>query len=139
MGWGFFCCCFFLEGGGGLLLLGFFGLLVLCVCVCFLFFFCFFFCLFVCFLFLVTIIHPSRMSGSFESVRWNVRVHRLDLGLHSHPKELWGNGVRTHVNSKRKKIPSTGKKISPEEDRTHDAASSRTASPALFQRAILGP
>ena len=27
------------------------------------------------------------MSGSFESVRWNARVHRLDLGLYSHPKE----------------------------------------------------
>ena len=47
-------------------------------------------------------IHPSRtwMSGSFGSV---------------HQKEFWGNGVRTHVNSKGKipfkgKIPSTGKK-----------------------------
>ena len=42
------------------------------------------------------------MSGSFESVRWNARVHRLDLGLHSHLKEFWGNGVRTHNNSKGK-------------------------------------
>ena len=48
------------------------------------------------------------MSGSFESLRWNACVHRLDLGLYSHPKEFWGNGVRTHVNSK-EKIPSTGK------------------------------
>ena len=55
-------------------------------------------------------IHPSRtwMSESFESVQWNACVHKLDLGLHSHPKEFWGNGVRTHVNSKGK-IPSTGK------------------------------
>ena len=55
-------------------------------------------------------IHPSRTwtSGSFESVRWNACVHRLDLGLYSHPKEFWGNGVWTHVNSKGK-IPSTGK------------------------------
>ena len=44
----------------------------------------------------------------FESVRWNACVHRLDLGLYSHPKEFWGNGVWTHVNSKGK-IPSTGK------------------------------
>ena len=51
------------------------------------------------------------MSGSFESVRWNACVHRLDLGLYSHPKEILGNGVRTHVNSKGK-IPSTGKKKS---------------------------
>ena len=35
-------------------------------------------------------------------------VHRLDLSLYSHPKEFWGNGVRTHVNSKGK-ISSTGK------------------------------
>ena len=53
-------------------------------------------------------IHPSRTwtSGSFESVRWNACVHRLDLGLYSHPKEFLGNGVWTHVNSKGK-IPST--------------------------------
>ena len=28
----------------------------------------------------------------------------------SHPKEFLGNGIRTHVNSKGKKFPSTGKK-----------------------------
>ena len=37
----------------------------------------------------------------FESVRWNACVHRLDLGLYSHPK-VSGNGVRSHVNSKGK-------------------------------------
>ena len=47
------------------------------------------------------------MSGPFESVRWNACVHRLDLGLYSHPKEFWGNGARTHVNSKGK-TSSTG-------------------------------
>ena len=37
-------------------------------------------------------IHPSRTwtSGSFESVRWNACMHRLDLGLYSHPKEFFG-------------------------------------------------
>ena len=35
------------------------------------------------------------MSGSFESVQWNASVHRLDLGLYSHPKEFGGNGFRT--------------------------------------------
>ena len=45
---------------------------------------------------------------SFESVRWNACVHRLDLSLHSHPKEFWGNGVKTNVNSMGK-IPSTRK------------------------------
>ena len=44
---------------------------------------------------------------SFESVRWNACVHRLDLGLYSHPKKFLGYGVRTHFNSKGK-IPSTG-------------------------------
>ena len=48
-------------------------------------------------------IHPSRtwMSGSFESVQWNACVHRLDLGLYSHPKEFLWNEVRTQG-----KIPS---------------------------------
>ena len=42
--------------------------------------------------FFVSGIHPSRTwtSGSFESVRWNACMHRLDLGLYSHPKEFWG-------------------------------------------------
>ena len=46
-------------------------------------------------------IHPprTRMLVSFESVRWNARVSRLELGLYCHPKEFLGNGVRTHVNS----------------------------------------
>ena len=53
--------------------------------------------------------HLSRtwMSGSFEFVWWNACAHRLDLGLSSHPKQFLGNGVRTHVSSKRR-IPSTG-------------------------------
>ena len=38
------------------------------------------------------------MSGSFESVRWNACVHRLDLGLYSYLK-VFRNGVRTNVNS----------------------------------------
>ena len=45
------------------------------------------------------------MPGSSECLRWNVCVHRLDLGLYSHPKEFWGNGVRTQVNSKGKSLP----------------------------------
>ena len=34
-------------------------------------------------------VYPSRtcMSASFESMQWNISVHRLDLGLYSHPKE----------------------------------------------------
>ena len=45
------------------------------------------------------------MSGSFVSVRWNACVHRVDLGLFSHPKEFLGNGFKTHVSSIGKKIP----------------------------------
>ena len=55
-------------------------------------------------------------------------VHRLDLGLYSHPKEFLGSGVRTHVTSQ-VKIPSTeGSDVV----RTRDAASRRTASPAHY-------
>ena len=54
------------------------------------------FFLLLCFVVVVVVvvfasIHPSR-TGSFESVRWNACVHRLELGLYSHPKEFWGNG-----------------------------------------------
>ena len=75
-------------------------------------------------------------------MRSNACVHRLDLGLYSHPKEFWGgggegggrNGVRTYVNFKIKKTPTLyRKKLSPEEDRTQDAESSRTASPRHYQ------
>ena len=81
--------------------------------------------------------HPSRtwMSGSVESVRRNAYVHWLDLGLYSHPKEFWGNEVRTHVNSKGK-IPSTG---SSEEGRPCDAALHRTASPTHYRLSYSGP
>ena len=65
------------------------------------------------------------MSGSFQSVRWNACVHRLDLDLYSHRKEFLENGVKTHVNSKGK-IASTR---CSEEGRTGNTASGRTASP----------
>ena len=67
----------------------------------------------------VASIHLSRtwMSGSFESMRWNACVHRLNLSLYSHPKQFWGNGVRIHVTS-RGKSP-LQEKYSSEEDRTH--------------------
>ena len=82
-------------------------------------------------------IHPfrARTSGSFESVRRNACVHWIDLGLYSHPKEFWRNGVRTQVNSKGK-ILSTG---SSEEDRSHDAVSHRTASPTRYRLSYFGP
>ena len=78
----------------------------------------------------VTGIHPSRtwMSGSFESIQWNVCVHRLDLGLYSHPKEFLGNGVRTHSNSM-EILHSTG---GSEEGRTRGAALRRTVSPTHY-------
>ena len=59
------------------------------------------------------------MSGFFESLQWNACVYRLDLGLFSHPKEVVGNGIRTHANCRRK-IPSTK---GSEEGQTSNAAS----------------
>ena len=47
--------------------------------------------------------YSTLTSRSFESMRWNACVHRLDLGLFSHSKESGGNGVRAYVNSKGKK------------------------------------
>ena len=83
-------------------------------------------------------IHPSRAwtPGSFESVRWNACVHRLDLGLYSHPKEFGGrgDGVWTHVNSKGK-IPSTGK--CPQ--RRIELADAVDSEPKHYQRAIPAP
>ena len=57
--------------------------------------------------FCVADIRPSRtwMSGSFESVRWNDCVHRLDLGLYSHPKEFWGGMESEHMLTPREKSP----------------------------------
>ena len=78
-------------------------------------------------------IHPSRtrVSGSFESMRWNA----YRLCLYSHLRKFLGNGVRTHVNSKRK-IPSTE---GSEEVQTRDAASHRTASPTHYRLSYVGP
>ena len=45
------------------------------------------------------------MSGSFESVRWNVCVHRLDLGLCSHPKEFFVGMVLETMLTPREKSP----------------------------------
>ena len=50
------------------------------------------------------------MSESFESVRWNACVHRLDFGLYSRPKEFGGMGSEPTL-TPREKIPSTRKKI----------------------------
>ena len=77
-------------------------------------------------------------------------MHRLDLGLYSHSKEVfvffWGGGgvgeggrgwggVRTHVNSKRKKIFHRDS----EEGRTRDALSCRTAGPTHYLLSSSGP
>ena len=70
----------------------------------------------------------------WESVRGNACVHRLDLGLYSHPKEFLGNGVWTHVNSKGK-IPSTG--TCPQ--RRIEPATLWTASPSTTNWAIPVP
>ena len=57
----------------------------------------------------------------------------IDLGSYSHPKEYWGNGVRTNMNSKGK-IPEAHK-----ENRVRDAASHRTASSTHNRLSYSGP
>ena len=82
-------------------------------------------------------IHLSRTwtSGSFESMQCNACVHRLDLGLYSHWKGVWGNGVRICVYSMGK-LPSIE---CSEENRSHNAASCRTASPTHYWVSCSGP
>ena len=75
------------------------------------------------------------MSGSFESVRWNACMHRLDLGLYS---QVFLEMESEPMLTPREKSP-LPENFSPEEDQTHDAASSRTASPTHYQRAIPAP
>ena len=71
-----------------------------------------------------------------ESMRWNACVHILDLSLYSRLKEfIWGNGVRTHVNSKGK-LPSTR---GSEEGPTCDAAPHRTANPTHYRLSYSSP
>ena len=167
----FLFVCFFLF------FVGFFLLLLLLLG--FLFLFCFVFVCFVVVFFLGGGVNPTielvtfcfrgwcmlgvflvagiLPSGSLESIRCKVCVHRLDLGVYSHPKEgfccflggvlfcfvcfwggFWGEGgVRTYVNSKGK--ISCTETFSPEEDRTHDPASKRTASPTHYQLSYSGP
>ena len=75
------------------------------------------------------------MSRSFECMQWNACVQRLDLGLYSHWKEFRGMDSEPMLTPREKSPPS--EKISSEEDRTHNTASSRTASPTHYQQAIL--
>ena len=84
-------------------------------------------------------IHPSRtcMSGSFESVRWNACVHRLDLSF-SFIRQSFGGMESEPMLTPREKSP-LQEKFSAREDRTHDVASSRTASPTHYQGAIPAP
>ena len=81
-------------------------------------------------------IHPSRTwtSGSFESVRWNACVLRLDLGLYSHPKEFWGEWSLNPCWLQGKNP--LYQKMSPEEDRTRDAVDSE---PKHYQLSYSGP
>ena len=81
-------------------------------------------------------IHPSRTwtSGSFESVRCNACMHRLDLGLYSHPKEFLGEWSLNPCQLQGKNP--LYRKISPEEDRTRDAVDSE---PKHYQRAVPAP
>ena len=81
-------------------------------------------------------IHPSRTwtSGFFGSMWWNACVHRLDLGLYSHPKEFLGEWSLNPCQLQGKNP--LYRKISPEEDRIRDAVNSE---PRHYQRAIPAP
>ena len=64
-------------------------------------------------------------------------MHRLDLGLYSHPKEFWGGGGGMEFEpmlTPREKSPLPKK--SPEEDRTRDAVDSE---PKHYQLSYSGP
>ena len=61
-------------------------------------------------------------------------MHRLDLGLYSHPKEFWGKWSLNPCQLQRKNP--LYRKISPEEDQTRDAVDSE---PKHYQRAIPAP
>ena len=89
----------------------------------------------------------TLLPGSFESMRWNAYLHRLDLGLYSHLKEVFGGvffgggrggGVESELMLTM--LTPRGKSTLPEnfsseEARTDDVASSRTSSPTHYQRA----
>ena len=66
------------------------------------------------------------MSGSFESVRWNARVHRLDLSLYCHPKECLGNESEPMLTPRERDLLYRGCKGRPN---PRDAASRRTCEP----------
>ena len=53
-------------------------------------------------------------------------MHRLDLGLYSHPKEFWGGMEFEPMLTPREKSPY--RKMSPEEDRTCDTVDSEPSS-----------
>ena len=61
-------------------------------------------------------------------------MHRLDLGLYSHPKEFWGGMEFEPMLTPREKSPLP--KMSPEEDRTRDAVDSE---PKHYQLSYSGP
>ena len=65
------------------------------------------------------------MSGSFESVRWNECVHRLDLSLFSHLKEFGGMESEAMLTPREKSpLPEAQIRVEPM------TASRRTVSPA---------
>ena len=74
------------------------------------------------------------MSGSFASVRRNACVHRLDLGLYSHPKDVEGMESEPMFTPGKKTLPEGS-----EEGRTRHAASRRIASPTHYRLSYSGP
>ena len=54
------------------------------------------------------------MSRSFEPVRWNTCVYKLDLGLYSHPEEFWGMESEPKLTPRAKSpLPEAHRRVEP--------------------------
>ena len=54
------------------------------------------------------------MSGSFDSMRWNACMLRLDFGSYSHPKSFWGKESEPILTPKEKNaLPEAQWRIKP--------------------------
>ena len=74
-------------------------------------------------------------SGSFEFVPRNAYVHRLDLGLCSHPKEFFKEWNQNQCYPQGKNL--LYRRL--EGGSTYDCASRRTANPTYYRRSYSGP
>ena len=74
--------------------------------------------------------NKKTKSGPFESMRWDARVHRLDLSLYSYPKELGGGGRGGGVESEPTLTPREKSSISEAQGRVKPATLLHARQPA---------